>query len=285
MKKKLLVIGAMSLVLAFTGCGNTNSGEANSVATQKEINPEEVLTNAITKLNETKSYEAVTASEFKLATQGQEVSMNMGINMKVINSPSMTMQLETNTKVAMAGQTQDVDIEMYLEPTDSGYTLYQNADNAWSKVSVTKEDLDAYIKIPSNSVNEYATIAKSITQGEDETVEGVDCYKLLVNIPASKIGDVMNEMGSMGENAESMLGNIAEGEDLQIEMFVSKADETLVQMKMDLADIMKNALKDQEGATEEDLESIEFAMTMSFSNIDGVSEIVIPEEAKSAPEM
>ena len=286
MKKNVLIIGAISLILAFTGCGNTNSGEVSSAAAQKEINPQELLTSVSNKMAEVKSYEAVTDINFKVASQGQELNMDMDMNMKVINAPSLTMQVDSKTKMAMGEETQNIDMAMYLEPAEGGYTFYQNLDDAWYKTSIATEDEVAnYIKAPGNTVDEYIGLSDGVTQGEDETVNGVDCDKLLVNIPVSKLGELMNQMGSIGASAESMLGSIAEAEDFAIEMLVSQEDETLVQVRMDLSDIMKNALKGQEGVEEKDLESIEFGMNMSFSNLEGVNEIVIPEEAKSATEM
>lgn len=283
MKKNLLIIGAMSLMLAFTGCGSTNSGEASSTVEQKEINPQELLTSVSDKMAEVKSYEANTVMDMKVAAQGQEVNMNMAMDMKIINSPSMMMQVDSSTEMSMGDQNQNVDIAMYIESADNGYTLYQNLNDVWSKTSIqTEEELEKYITSPKDSVGEYANLADSVTQGEDETVDGVDCYSLEVNIPVSKLGELMSQMGSMGANAESMITNITEGEDFVIELLVSKEDETLVQVNMDLSEIMKSALKGQEGIEEKDLENITFDMSMKFSNLNGVDEIVIPEEAKKA---
>lgn len=280
-KKNLLIIGAMSLMLAFTGCGSTNSGETSSVAEQKEVNPQELLTSVSDKMAEAKSYEANTVMDMKMAAQGQEVSMSMAMDMKIINSPSVMMQVDSSTEMSMGGENQNIDMTMYIESVDDGYTLYQNVNDVWSKTSLqSEEEIAQYITAP--AVTEYANLADSITQGNDETVDGVDCYKLVVNIPASKLGELMSEMGSVGANAESMLANITEGEDFVIEMLVSKADETLVQVDMDLAEMMKSALKGQEGVTEEDLENIVFDMSMNFSNLNAVEEITIPEAAKAA---
>ncbi|MBP3886361.1 MAG: hypothetical protein J6F30_01715, partial [Cellulosilyticum sp.] len=59
---------------------------------------------------EVKSYEAVTDINFKVASQGQELNMDMDMNMKVINAPSLTMQVDSKTKMAMGEETQNIDM-------------------------------------------------------------------------------------------------------------------------------------------------------------------------------
>ena len=122
-------------------------------------------------------------------------------------------------------------------------------------------------------------------------VNGVDCKEIKVNLTKEYFNevlgnvDILNTMGMDETALNTTLDAINGVENLPVYYYVGKDSGELVGCNMDMSDLMKKVVLATTGESEDLVSELKVVMDMTFGNMNGVSEITLPEEAKSAVEM
>lgn len=281
-KSKFLVAGVLGVALALTGCGNS-----------EKVDAKELLKSASSKLSEAKSYEMdmelVLAMEVK--DQGT-MDMNVAMDTKMIVNPEIAAQMDTTIDMKVDGEGQSLTTEQYIVKEDNQYNVYTNAMDTWSKMSAgNAEEVESLMQDPTTDIDEYLATIDDITISGEEKIDGIDCYAIKVNITKEYFDSVLDDMdllSNVGLDAETLaqttetLENV---ESLPVYYYVGKESGNIVGMNMDMSDLMKSAFIATGATTEEALTNIKVITSLTITNIDGVSEITLPEEAASAIQM
>lgn len=280
-KSRLLVTGLLGLSMFFTGCG----------ANEKE-NAKDVLKSASTKMSEAESYEMNMTMSMNM-TQGEEnLNMDMETAAKCILKPELAFQMDSTIDMAIAGESQNITMQQYLIKEDSQYTLYTGTMGMWGKMPMAGlEEAEAMLQDPNASLEKYLETIEDISFSGEKTVNGVDCKEIKVNLTKEYFNevlgnvDILNTMGMDETALNTTLDAINGVENLPVYYYVGKDSGELVGCNMDMSDLMKKVVLATTGESEDLVSELKVVMDMTFGNMNGVSEITLPEEAKSAVEM
>ena len=287
-KNNLFAASILGVSMALTGCG------ASSQATgTKDVDAKELLKTASTKFAEVKSYEMGmnVAMSMDMKEQGK-LDMTMDTNGKMIVNPEMACQLDSSISMKLGDQNQDMTTQQYIVKEDADYTMYAEMLGTWSKTKVGgAEQVEALMQDPSANIDVYLEKIDDITISGEESIEGIDCYALKINLTKEYFDTVLGDMDGLSnlgldEATISQTIETLEGIDnLPVYYYVSKESSEIVGMNMDMGDLIKSVLIGSGKVTEDQIGDVKMTMNMTITNVDGVEEVKLPEEAKSAVEM
>ena len=285
-KKHVLLAGVLGLstvLTSLTGCGST--GASND--------PKALLKTASESFSTTKSYDInldmVMAMDMK--DQGN-LDMSMHSTGSIIQKPDLAYQLNSSVDMNIGGQNQTFETVQYVIKEDSNYMMYMNTMDMWTKTPLASaEDVEKMLKSPADNLDMFLEKIDDISIAEELNIEGTDCYSIKVNLTKDYFDAVLSEMdllSNIGVDEDTLKKSVDTLKDmdaLPIYYYVSKENTQLVGMDMDMSSLIKAALLSSEDLTEDQLGDIKTTIHMTVSNLDNVSEIMLPEEAASATEV
>lgn len=280
-KSRLLVTGLLGLSMFFTGCG----------ANEKE-NAKDVLKSASAKMSEAESYEMNMTMSMNIAQGEENLNMDMETAAKCVLKPELALQMDSTIDMTIAGESQNITMQQYVVKEDSQYTLYTGTMGIWGKTPMAGlEEAEAMLQDPNASLEKYLETIEDISFSGEKTVNGIDCKEIKVNLTKEYFNevldnvDMLNTMGMDETSLNTTLDAINGVENLPVYYYVGKDSGELVGCNMDMSDLMKKVVLATTGESEDSVSELKVVMDMTFGNMNGVSEITLPEEAKSAVEM
>lgn len=284
-KRNLIITALLGVSMACVGC---NSDKASNVSTKdtnavEEINAKELVQKACKELSSADSYEANTTMAMSVKGEGETVDLNMDMDMKVVTKPSLTFQMDTKMGTNQNGQEQSIDMQQFIVEEESGYVLYSGVSGAWTKTPLTGMDqVNELMKNPIDGMEKCLNDIDDITISGDKTINGIDCREVKMNLTKEYFETAFSELGGMdgmGLNLDESLDALEGIDSLEVFYYISKEDDSLVGCNIDMGEFLKQMLEKTQNIK---ADSIDCTMEMIYDNINGVSEITVPEEAKSA---
>ena len=282
--KRIAAVAAASiLALALLGCGG-NKEEAKRM-----------LEEAQQKMADVKSMEITMNMDMDMELLGQKMVMNMGGNMSMINAP---VQMKLDMKVDAGEGAQQV--QLYAKQEGDVITMYSGAGSAWTKQELTVPEFEKQIAQydANQSVEQYIEMFSDIKMGKNESFNGKDCTRIIGIISGDQLRDALNMAGNTGlENLEDSgmssedIKGLFEGvDDLEMSIWIDNESGCIVGYEMDMSKLLEQVFQNlMKKMSESSGMSIEVKINkmrieMAIENIDGVEEIVIPQDALNAPE-
>ena len=283
MQKRFKQWGALALVaamaLGLAGCGGT---DAKSLMEQAKKNMQDL-----------KSMEANMIMTMDMSFMGQSMQMSVDADMATVQSP---MQLKMDMKASSMGE--NMQMQVYAKETDGKLTMYMNEGSGWQAGEATKNELEEQLQQGNaqNYMNTFIEAATSYKSLGSETVNGKKTEKIECTIKSDAIGTALmasgmeEQMNLEGADAETVAKMFEGVDDLVFTVWVDADAVQVVKMDMDMTQMMKqlmdNSLKQMGGEQAESLAGLitvnEMKFTITMDNINGLSEIEIPQEALDA---
>ena len=283
MKKKLLRIGAMiavmaGLVLGAMGCG-------------KEVTPQSLLDDMEEKIAKENNFslnmlmECIMSGEIQEGTT-MDLTMDIDLDMEVVSDPE-SMHGKGTISLGVLGMSQNMDMEMYMVQEDGDYVMYTGMTGAtgdmldsdvqgpeWTREVLEKEDITS-----GYDVSGFSEFADAFELEEDlETVNDEDCYVLSGNVSGESLEGILEASMAAMDSAGEMFDSLdADDIELPIKLYLSKSTGLPVQMTMDMADLMTQAMQ-----SEADMTCSKCDYTMTYTGFGDVDDIEVPDDVKEA---
>lgn len=254
--------------------------------------PAQILKKSQEKLQSMTSTSYDMLMEMEMSVMGQTIQLNTIMDADVILSP-LTMKMVMTMDMGDFGS---MDTTMYMQEEDGIYTMYAGMDAgngmSWYK---TQTDVPADIEQydVTGDMDLFLSSIANFTEGTEEPINGEaatrfdgvltgDAMKAALEASGA-LDQFSTSMGLDGSSIDEQLDSLGE---LPISIWVAQKTYLPLQYKMDMTDMMQQLIN---GVLENDssmagisLEIGTVVVTVTLSNINGVSEIVIPEEALAA---
>lgn len=281
-KSKLFVVGLLGTSIFFTGCNSSDKVDAKSV-----------LKTASEKMNAAESYAMTMTMTMDASVKDQgTLSMTMNTDAKCIVKPDFTYQMDSTIDMAMDGESQNITMQQYIVKEDSQYVMYTGAMGFWGKTPMAGlEEAEAMIQNPTADVAGYLEKIEDISFSGEKEVKGIECQEIKVNLTKeyfdetlSKL-DLLDSLGVDEATLDSTVNALEDIDSLPVYYYVGKESGELVGCNMDMSDLLKKVIVATTGESEDQIGEFKVTVEMTFDNVNGVSEITLPEEAKSAEEV
>ncbi|MBR5474921.1 MAG: hypothetical protein IKU83_05910 [Lachnospiraceae bacterium] len=275
----------MALSMAISGCSAKKAPEttAEETTTAAPLTAEEIMALSKNAMNDIKSYSGNMQMKIEMAATSQgetrDMSIGMDMDMDVIME---TMQAHMTGSMSMMGI--NMDMETYMVEEDGKMVTYSGMYDTWTKTETV--DPSTMDQLKQWSAENLFMEGMQYELSEDPvTVNGREAYKITVAVSGEACEHIMDSyMGMMGDMG-SMMGDM--GYDYSaltadMEMLVYTDDyycaKTTVKMG-GFEDMMSALLKDLEDVQ---LKVGDMTMTTQYTAFNNLTEIVVPEEVKSA---
>lgn len=256
MKKGLKFLSLfVALLIIMTGCDNT----------KKDAKSE--LEDAIKKTSEVKGVALKLDASMEASAEGTTMTISLGMNGDFYNADTPTSHFKTN--VSLLGMSQEV--EMYTEVKDGYNYTYTKSGDKWTytKSEYKKEEAST------EKIKEVLDNAKSV---KEEKTDKKGYTKLVVTVDKDKINEAMKN-----ENVSELVSDDAKV-NTDITMNVYLKDGYVSIIEMDLGNVLKDAIADNENSNSTD-SNVKAKITVEMNNFNKVDKISVPEDVtKNATE-
>ena len=291
MKKRHVVLSAALIaMLALTGCGGQQQPQKDE---PKAMTAEEIITASNEAMNDLDSYGFTMNTNMQMDMKEQgSMDMTMVSKAQTIVKPNVLIKMDSDITINIPDQDpQTMSMTQYIEGTETGIAMYQDMAGAWSKVVVDDPSLvESMTQNPQDALESYKeTMEKAEILGE-EKVGDRDCYKIEMTLSKEALDEVMADFNGAGLDEETLAASkeiVANMNDLTTVLWIDKENYQMLKQSMDISDIIRQAviaeLKNA-GQSEDSIGDVTMSMEILYDNYNGVSEIVIPDDAKNAQE-
>ena len=221
------------------------------------------------------------------------MDMTMVSKAQTIVKPNVLIKMDSDITINIPDQDpQTMSMTQYIEGTETGIAMYQDMAGAWSKVVVDDPSLvESMTQNPQDALESYKeTMEKAEILGE-EKVGDRDCYKIEMTLSKEALDEVMADFNGAGLDEKTLAASkeiVANMNDLTTVLWIDKENYQMLKQSMDISDIIRQAviaeLKNA-GQSEDSIGDVTMSMEILYDNYNGVSEIVIPDDAKNAQEI
>lgn len=274
MKKLLLLLALM--VIAFSGCVEEKPSAEELKAMMIE-SVEDVDTVAFT-VDMDQTIKVINNSETNKTLRTMTFETK-SVGEGALNVTDRAMKMNTTTTTITEGAGEMVsEMEMYMK----GDTMYTNIDGNWTKMPGMPEDMW-------DQQNQVKTQAELLNSSEielvgSEKVNGENAYKVKVNPDMETFTTILNQqMGSMPLYTMNIT-EIFEESEMEWTTWISKEShlplKNQVALKLTLTADMMGLPAGEMGDVEMEIES---DSTVTYSNYNEPTAIVVPYEAMAAP--
>ena len=286
MKKRVLVSVVMCMLLAFAlvGCG-------------KKVDAKTLIETAFNQLKDANSYEGDMTFDvgISMTDASQSTSMGIGGSMYTASCTSEDGEVTDYNKISVTvdffGFSQAVETEEYVVTTEDNVTTYTLSDGTWSKTVGTTED---NVEEARNELSnlDLSSLYSLFTVGDKtENFNGYDCYVLDAVLTQDSIANIMAQIPADSEAGKALesYSSVKDKLDFSIavKIYIDKESNNLVSLSVSLDNISEDTLRELFSSTEDADVTVsvdKFAFSISFTNIDEVGGIDIPEDALNAEE-
>lgn len=243
------------------------------------------LEKAVENMADLKSYTLVVSGE--ASTSGDEsfdASINLETNLDIANKLA-----KFNGKISYSGVS--IEIPGYIDFSDknNGYLYVKipaamNGDNSWTKISLADVDFEQIVNDSTNNdvntdeefkkLKEKLNEAGLIKKGNSDDSE-TDYYEITINEEyLKKLKEIYEDFDLTDSDIESL--NLKDG--FVIGVYVNKKGNYVSKMTIDMTKYLNTLLAGQ-------MEFSKLSMTIEIKDINSVSSIIIPDDAKNAEEI
>ena len=294
---RLLVV---LICVVLCGCGKKDDGYYYDVIKQSLENSSQV-----------KSLEA--NANFKIKYDGADAAYNMDMEMSMdMTATEDPLQMKMDIKANMGGGLA-LNMDCYMMPQDSEYTLYMNVPmSGWMKQSIPAEQINQYKVLEETefSAELMTAFISSFKIVEDEKIdekkylvaEGVLQGSLLDEAMKNLNESTLNSLKDSTLFSLDGLAGTDESEeeteptqpeikmpDIPVKLYINEKEKTVYRVSINLLSFANEILNQTAALTDAASESTgeikEALMEMTFTKYGDVETIELPEEAKSAIDM
>ncbi len=275
----------MVLIMSMAACGDKDLTADKSA--------KEILQESITKSAEWKSYEMDISTHMKMDVPEEGLmEMNMTGSGAVIMDP---MKMHMTLDMEMPEMEQPQTMEQYMIQEEDGFTIYQNIEGKWYKMSISDPSLVEMMSMdPMENISLFMEYLKSAEVVGEEVIKERDAVKIDLTVSFDMYKEFLEKNSSMdvgGILGSGIMESLSDAGDLTYTVWVDKTSMEIVKYYMDLSEAMQKigeAMADQDDALPElsDIyKDIKMEMTMEVYNQNGVEDFEIPQEAMDAEEL
>lgn len=277
--KVVLVILALLIVLAGIG-----TGLYFFLFKDKNEKSIEAIQKAVENMENLKSYTMIINGDISTkGVQSFDASLNWETNVDVQNKMS-----KMNVKVSYSGVEVELPIYIDFSNKENGLVYFKlpemlGESSGWSKISLGALDFDDLVndingsseyKFDLDKFNENIKDIDFIEKKKSD-ISGSNYYEITIN------EETIKEIAKANEDLEIEESDIEEmelGDGFIIGVYIDKKGNYISKISMDMANYL-NKLADGE------VEFEKFVMSIEYKDINEVSEITIPSDAKNAEEI
>lgn len=268
----------LTLGLGLTACGGT----APAAET-----PEEVLTKAQEALAGVTSMGYDMTMDLSMGAEGETLAISTVTRADTVLSP-LAMKAEMEIDLGDLGGTTSMTI--YAKEQDGSYLTAVGTPDEAGQMTWQSSSMDALGELENlsgaDSMQLYLDSIQNFTQGESETVNGVEATRYDGVILGEDLSEVIAASGALSQLDSLGMGEMSElfkgMGDLPVSLWIAKETYYPVKYEMDLTEMMQSILDktlseqlgDDIGLTVE-----QAALSMTIRDINQVGEIEIPAEA------
>lgn len=239
---------------------------------------------AVENMADLKSYTLVVSGE--ASTSGDEAfdaSVNLETNLDIANKLA-----KFNGKISYSGVSIEIPGYVDFSDKDNGYLYVKmpaaiGGDNSWTKISLADVDFEQIVNDSTNNdvnsdeelkqLKEKLSEVGLIKKGNSDDSE-TDYYEITINEEyLKKLKEIYEDFDLTDSDIESL--NLKDG--FVIGVYVNKKENYVSKMTIDMTKYL-NTLLDGE------MEFDKLSMTIEIKDINSVSSITIPDDAKNAKE-
>lgn len=281
--KVILIILAILIVLAGVG-----TALYFFVFKNKEVNSTEALQQAVENMKDFKSFTMAIGGD--ISTEGEEgfdASFNWETSFDVENKKA-----KTNVKVSYSGV--EVELPAYIDFSDknNGLVYFKlpkmlTGVDEWTKVSIGEVEFNEMIDeilTNGNDDEDYESEVKELKEKIKEVdfvkkgqsdISDCDYYEIIINEEnIKKLSDIYEDLDITESDIEEM--QLKDG--FVIGVYVNKKENYVSKIKLDMTNYINKVI-------EEEMTFKKLVVSVEYKDIDKVSEINIPKEAKDAEEI
>lgn len=278
-KRLLAGLLALALVLGLCACGGPKT-------------PEEVMAKAGENLAKAKSLRFGMQMEMNMSSFNEAVDMTISMDGETTTEP-VVVHADMTIDLGALGA---MEMELYAEQSDTTVTSYISALGQWMKEETPLDEENAALDAKGDMGSSLA-LASGLEEVGTETVDGVEAARYDGVITKEHLQEVLKNTGVLDDLGDAMdlkksLEDAAEDTaglgDIPISIWIDKEAMLPVKYEMDMTEMMQKLMAQTGEGTESlgDLLTInKVRVSMTVSDLDGVGEIVIPDEARNAQPM
>lgn len=268
----------LTLGLGLTACGGT----APAAET-----PEEVLTKAQEAMADVTSMGYDMTMDLSMGAEGETLAISTVTRADTVLSP-LSMKAEMEIDLGDLGETTSMTI--YAKEQDGSYLTVVGTPDEAGQMTWQSSSMDALGDLENlsgtDSLQLYLDSIQNFTQGESETVNGVEATRYDGVILGEDLSEVIAASGALSQLDSLGMGEMSDlftgMGDLPVSLWIAKETCYPVKYEMDLTEMMQSildkTLSEQLGA-DIGLTVEQAALSMTIRDINQVGEIEIPAEA------
>ena len=275
------------LIVAFlvTACGTKDLTQGKSA--------QEIIEESYEKQLNIENYDMDLAMDMKMPMpEGEIMAIAMTGKATVFQKP---MQMKLVVVITNPETSVPVVIEQYMEATEQGINIYEYVEEQWFKIVLNDPALAETMNMdPTQNVELFLKYLKETNIIGEEKLGQRDTLKIELVASSEMYNELMEQIPGMNLNQPGMEITpdfLSQMGDMKYIVWVDKTTLDIVKTSMDLTENMQNMGKAliEQGLIPAELaemfSNMEMSMTYEILNINKAEPIVIPEEAKNAPEL
>jgi outer membrane lipoprotein-sorting protein len=275
------------LIVAFlvTACGTKDLTQGKSA--------QEIIEESYEKQLNIENYDMDLAMDMKMPMpEGEIMAIAMTGKATVFQKP---MQMKLVVEITNPETSEPVVIEQYMEATEQGINIYEYVEEQWFKIVLNDPALAETMNMdPTQNVELFLKYLKETNIIGEEKLGQRDTLKIELVASSEMYNELMEQIPGMNLNQPGMEFTpdfLSQMGDMKYIVWVDKTTLDIVKTSMDLTENMQNMGKAliEQGLIPAELaemfSNMEMSMTYEILNINKAEPIVIPEEAKNAPEL
>lgn len=275
------------LIVAFlvTACGTKDLTQGKSA--------QEIIEESYEKQLNIENYDMDLAMDMKMPMpEGEIMAIAMTGKATVFQKP---MQMKLVVEITNPETSEPVVIEQYMEATEQGINIYEYVEEQWFKKVLNDPALAETMNMdPTQNVELFLKYLKETNIIGEEKLGQRDTLKIELVASSEMYNELMEQIPGMNLNQPGMEITpdfLSQMGDMKYIVWVDKTTLDIVKTSMDLTENMQNMGKAliEQGLIPAELaemfSNMEMSMTYEILNINKAEPIVIPEEAKNAPEL
>ncbi len=275
------------LIVAFlvTACGTKDLTQGKSA--------KEIIEESYEKQLNIENYDMDLAMDMKMPMpEGEAMAITMTGKATVFQKP---MQMKMVMEMTNPETNEPMVIEQYMEATDQGMIIYQYVEEQWFKMTINDPALVETMNMdPTQNMELFLKYLKETNIMGEEKLGQRDTLKIELVASSEMYNELMEQIPGMNLNQPGMEFTpdfLSQMGDMKYIVWVDKTTLDIVKTSMDLTENMQNMGKAliEQGLIPAELaemfSNMEMSMTYEILNINKAEPIVIPEEAKNAPEL
>ncbi len=304
MKKWLALILAACMLLAFAACKTNSAPEAEASAPQDEaateptdaltpeptLAPLDAIAAAYEKTKQVKSVHQDLTEVISIKMSVPVISFEQNLDMRMeFHQDAQFDPFLTRLEGVVEYAGEKTDLLSYSEKIDDVLTVYSSYDNGatWQTASDDPE-LPTGTQTLAESLS-WLTYIREVEVSGAETVNGSEATVYVGTLSS----DSMKENASLIDSLDADVDGLdwSEVPDLPFTVCIDNATGYVVRLNMDIADtmlaILKHTMQSEDSGIP--MDGFELSIEQGFvetvlSQFDAIDAIVIPEEAKAAPQ-